>query len=167
MPLEIRDKTISSDIAVNSVILYSIKAENVLLFQDLLWTRVSWWISPGLEVHWLLHAHLDRQGIWLYFCWTWVKVAVFGLDLSVFIVPCLDIHRPNDTDMAQQGIWLYISFVWLYLCCLRVYLTVFAWISTGFYLFVFIWSGNSKLTWTANVSSGIFSVNGCVCSIWM
>ena len=84
MPLEIRDKTIFSDIAVNSVILYSIKAENVLLFQDLLWTRVSWWISPGLEVHWLLHAHLDRQGIWLYFCWTWVNVAVFGLDLSVF-----------------------------------------------------------------------------------
>ena len=39
MPLEIRDKTIFSDIAVNSVILSNInniKAENVLLFQDLL-----------------------------------------------------------------------------------------------------------------------------------
>ena len=34
--LEIRDKIIFSDIAINSVILYNIKAENVMIFQDLL-----------------------------------------------------------------------------------------------------------------------------------
>ena len=82
MSLEIRDKIILSDIAINCVILYNIEAENVMLFQDLLWARVSWWISPGLEVHWLLHAHLDCQGIWLHFCWPWVNVACFHHSLS-------------------------------------------------------------------------------------